>query len=876
MNSRVRDPVQLCLQTKLNMVNSRDICLTAELVAPVARSKTALTICKGILASLHIPETKDRFDQIEDAYEKTCDWIFSKKSLDFVKWLEYGRSGMFWINGKPGSGKSTLMKFIVSDPRTFQHLYMNNCKHRLLWASFFFSNRGQLIQKSLLGLYHRILYQLLSQAEFLTPFVQPIFEVHYESQGSWSISYLESALLNIVRYADVKVTICLFIDALDEHEEGYLADHQRLVFFLENLINNASRMVKVMLCLSSRPDNFFQDSFSRWPSLTIHEHTQFDVKTYVEGRFDSYLASRPDLVASPHAVSTLSETSANIIARAQGVFLWVKLITTDLLEALMDGESPTDVKQRLFSLPGNGDLHELYRLILVRLNRTYLREAYVMLQIAYATTQVLPVSEFFEAVHYVQKITAHFEEHEMERKIRSRCRGFLEIQLASWQDERTDRHYGRVVQFLHQSVKDYLMSTKSFDTMRTQLGILPSDNSQNGHVYLLKFRTSQHLYKYEDNPAILAELPAFDLRRFEVFYQARMVEKVSPLLAARPLDALAKFIDLNELAGSYLRIDGWNVPSSWKPTFLSLAVQAGLTAYVEMNLRSPAYGVTSVGRPLLHYASVPIPPGLSGSDSLPFVSNPAMIKLLATLGTNVNETFENRTAFTMALEEYVKRGHASDSQLKMLDALLVEGSDPDFPIPISPSRNAAEDGEIAKNFERSLLPPKTTTALCIAVRKADKPLTSLLLERKARTSEMTAQDWDDFESNTRPMSLWNAFRYKSLGAQQLEAFRQFYSQDDKKQNPQKLLKLYPRQLEVRVTVIPAGPRRPEEKRLDVFVTDHQLILESEPAARQYLDFYGREDILQPGLPKTLRNCSPLAQSRILAHWASPPKSVRYF
>jgi hypothetical protein len=140
---------------------------------------TALTVNKGILKSLHTPETQDRFDEVENAYDKTCDWIFSNRKLGFVKWLEHG-SGMFWINGKPGSGKSTLMKFIVSDPRTFQHLYINNPRHRLLWGSFFFNNRGQTIQKSLLGLYHRILYQLLGQAAFLTPLVQPIFEAHYE------------------------------------------------------------------------------------------------------------------------------------------------------------------------------------------------------------------------------------------------------------------------------------------------------------------------------------------------------------------------------------------------------------------------------------------------------------------------------------------------------------------------------------------------------------------------------------------------------------------------------------------------------------------------------------------------------------------------
>jgi len=140
---------------------------------------------------------------------------------------------------------------------------------------------------------------------------------------------------------------------------------------------------------------------------------------------------------------------------------------------------------------------------------------------------------------------------------------------------------------------------------------------------------------------------------------------------------------------------------------------------------------------------------------------------------------------------------------------------------------------------------------------------------------MTADDWDNFEATTRPMSLWRNYHNKSLGADQLEIFREFYNSDNK-QYPKKLLKRYPNQLEIRVTIIPAGPRRPEERRSDLFVIDHQLILESEPSARQYLDNYCTQDVVRPGLPRPLRDCSLLTRSGVIAHWAKPPKSAIYF
>lgn len=40
---------------------------------------------------------------------------------DFVSWLECD-DPVYWVSGKPASGKSTLMKFIASNPRTRESL----------------------------------------------------------------------------------------------------------------------------------------------------------------------------------------------------------------------------------------------------------------------------------------------------------------------------------------------------------------------------------------------------------------------------------------------------------------------------------------------------------------------------------------------------------------------------------------------------------------------------------------------------------------------------------------------------------------------------------------------------------------------------------
>ncbi len=67
---------------------------------------------------------------IRPAHQKTYRWIFEPPKTpgnvpsnaspwsSFVNWLEQDdTSQMYWVTGKPGSGKSTLMKYIVESER---------------------------------------------------------------------------------------------------------------------------------------------------------------------------------------------------------------------------------------------------------------------------------------------------------------------------------------------------------------------------------------------------------------------------------------------------------------------------------------------------------------------------------------------------------------------------------------------------------------------------------------------------------------------------------------------------------------------------------------------------------------------------------------
>ncbi len=129
-----------------------------------------------ILSSLSFPGINDREEEIAAAFKKTFEWVYDNSETGgLLSWLNHG-SGIFWINGKAASGKSTLMKFIFSDPRLRLYLKRSAPQARHVVASFFFHDRGTEIQKSYEGLLRSIIYQVASQARDLIPTLFPLLQ----------------------------------------------------------------------------------------------------------------------------------------------------------------------------------------------------------------------------------------------------------------------------------------------------------------------------------------------------------------------------------------------------------------------------------------------------------------------------------------------------------------------------------------------------------------------------------------------------------------------------------------------------------------------------------------------------------------------------
>ncbi|KAB8272687.1 hypothetical protein BDV30DRAFT_211801 [Aspergillus minisclerotigenes] len=173
----------------------------------LGRSSATFLMCEGrlmneailnLLMSLegHGVCSNRRMEQIETGTDGTLRWLYTARAhrnhaalsqgdrtCTLASWLEgQGPQDVFWITGKPGSGKSTAIKHLVDQPRTMEHLRKHpSAESKLVgveqdWCLLpaFITNRGSDEQRSWDPMLYGILRQLLIKLPPLDHSVIPL------------------------------------------------------------------------------------------------------------------------------------------------------------------------------------------------------------------------------------------------------------------------------------------------------------------------------------------------------------------------------------------------------------------------------------------------------------------------------------------------------------------------------------------------------------------------------------------------------------------------------------------------------------------------------------------------------------------------------
>ncbi|KAK4222847.1 hypothetical protein QBC38DRAFT_66199 [Podospora fimiseda] len=149
------------------------------------------------------------------AHKETFKWFFVDRKRNswssFLEWLKSGEK-VYWIFGKAGSGKSTLMKYLVEDPTSLKHL--QNYGRQTLILSFFLWSVGSIEQRNVHGLLCSLLHQILTEAPDIGGLLlssQPDIR-QKKNITDWSVQSLKKALFCAI--AAFKRTVAYFLMGL--------------------------------------------------------------------------------------------------------------------------------------------------------------------------------------------------------------------------------------------------------------------------------------------------------------------------------------------------------------------------------------------------------------------------------------------------------------------------------------------------------------------------------------------------------------------------------------------------------------------------------------------------------------------------------------
>lgn len=417
---------------------------------------------------------------LDEPSAESLSWLWDSGSASFIEWSRATR-GVFWITGCPGSGKSMAMSRILqAGSRLFgTDGSCNKPGPDGIIVSFFCKAQARPLERSCEGMLRSLLWQIFERRPDL---VGPCFDNvqlldEFRSRHlPWSRTGLENALLRALAGLD-PTPVVLLVDGLDELAEAD-TDVAKLV---RSFIDRAPRNARI--CIASRPYIDFAIAFRSCSQLVVEEQSNADIAFYVRDR----LKDEDNVLLNPR----WEDLADQVIRRACGVFLWVKLVVDSLLRGWHRYETIDQLSARLQETPQ--DLVDLYAHMLTELDCREQQEARRMLLLTSQAKRSLLLEEFCYAVQctdgcsgrpndticlskkasalgYLYDVGVE-ERRRMRQRLTAVSRGLISVKHTALGEE--------TVTLLHETVHTFVQTS-----LQTEM-VLPTPHIQSGEVLWL-------------------------------------------------------------------------------------------------------------------------------------------------------------------------------------------------------------------------------------------------------------------------------------------------------------------------------------------------------------------------------------------------------
>jgi len=422
---------------------------------------------------------------IKPPARNTCLWLFDNDI--YQNWItgtnrEFS-NGFLRLKGKPGSGKSVLMKEAYR-----KALQMTRSQGHPFLAAFFFNTKGSEMERSRAGCLRSLLHQLLPQdREYLSKLVEASKTAANTSTPDWTVQELEATLRSFIFRRKECRDLFIFVDGVDECDDSGM--HILSLFWRVFTMETHHQGINLNVLISCRNAN--ATHFENCPDISVDIYNKADISTYVESRF------RLGIATEDPAWFRLREA---VLEKCSGVFLWVVLVVDGLIEKWEQGEGVRALLGHLDELPQ--ELDDLFSRLFISLTPDMKDHTWRLFSWAALSTRPLRLHEWHHVLAFIRdpaptslqewQNSEHFtgNDGQLERKIRQLSRGLLEVaggEAEPFFDTAEDiasaragagsfeLGYGetRVVQLIHGSVRPFFLDKLSPPvTMETCLAYL--------------------------------------------------------------------------------------------------------------------------------------------------------------------------------------------------------------------------------------------------------------------------------------------------------------------------------------------------------------------------------------------------------------------
>ena len=335
---------------------------------------------------------------------------------------------------------------------------------------FFFHRRGMELQRTVKGMLRSLLSQVYrnipsTRKTILHAFQEKKIFREAEKAWEWQVKELKDLLSDAILNAARKITV--FIDALDEAGEESAREVIEYFHRLNERLYRLNRLVKI--CISCR----HYPIVATVPSLEIciEKHNHKDISTYVRDKLSSNIHDRENL----------TDLERDITEKTMGVFQWARLVIPTVAEWCNSGESLKDIYAMLAKVPS--ELEGVYQHVIedVIQHRQRSKTLHLMEWICLAERPLsLTELRFALAAEMCnsssplrcEDVNGFVEsDSRMEKQVTSLSGGLAEVK---------HQEFGTTVQFIHQSVNDYLLSSGLTFLILSTRDISTQDSTQPG------------------------------------------------------------------------------------------------------------------------------------------------------------------------------------------------------------------------------------------------------------------------------------------------------------------------------------------------------------------------------------------------------------